>query len=390
MLMWWIIITINIKGLLETRAFFFAPFLYVSSLIALSAMLLQTVRPHTHSLPGAIRLPEGDGVDVLHAREHHGTILTKARHRIVGEVHRWDVDMRKVFIIGITLGTQLGLFIVLMVMKNNWIQYQQPRDSKHHFHPYLLAYSLIARPVMLVDAASALFLVLPLATFMHKLHWPIPTIFSLVFIGTFFFTLFVFPFTYYAPAYLEFSQTVSLDNGTNVVRIAGPRGYTENDIVPHFPSFTRSTDLHLCAESPMGLAGQPESSFCIWHGLPPPEPPLDLLTVLQYQPLERAVTVKVVYAPECRGYGLEFGGSQPRWEGVSRSEETSGRVTETFKVWLSDKDIRYTARVSCVWHGLKSRHAPAYTEAQSFSPSWATIRDDSKGLVIAERYIDIQ
>lgn len=244
---------------------------------------------------------------------------------------------------------------------------------------------------MLVDAASALFLVLPLAIFMHKLHWSIPTTFGLVFIGTFFFSLFIFPFTYYSPAYLEFSQTVSLDNGTNVVQIAGPRGYTENDIVPHLPSFKRSLDLHKCAESPEGLAGQPESSFCTWHGLPTPEPPTDLLTVLQYQLIGPTVTVKVIYAPECRGYGLEFGGSsQPRWEGVSRSEEASGRVTETFKVWLSNKDKYYTARVSCVWHGLRRKDVPAYTEADAFSPSWASIRDDSKGLVIAERYIDIK
>lgn len=249
----------------------------------------------------------------------------------------------------------------------------------------------MCRTVMLVDAASALFLVLPLAMFMHKLHWSVPTTFSLVFIGTFFFTLFIFPFTTYAPAYLEFSQTVSLDNGTNVVRVAGPRVYTENDIVPRFPSFNRNTDLHLCSESPMGLAGQPESSFCVWHGLPPPEPPFDLLTVMQYRLLGPTTTVKVVYAPGCTGYGLEFAGSsQPRWEGVSRSEEASGRVTETFKVWTSEKVAQYTARVSCVWHALKHKHVPAYTEAQAFSPAWASIRDDVKGLVIAERYIDIE
>ncbi|KIM34487.1 hypothetical protein M408DRAFT_19387 [Serendipita vermifera MAFF 305830] len=371
LIMWWIIIIIDIKGLLERRAFFFTPFLYVSTLISIVAMLLRTSRPEVHTLPGAIRLPESNGT--TESSDDHVSIFARGRTRIVDMVKGWDLDLRKGVIIGTTLGTQLGLFIVLMVMKDSYFQYQQPRE------------------IMLVDAASALFLVLPLAIFMHKMHWSIPILFSLVFIGTFFFSLFIFPFTPYSPAYLEFSQIVSLDNGTNVVQVAGPRGYTENDIVPHFPSFNNSKDLHKCAESPSGLAGQPESSFCTWHGLPTPEPPIDLLTVIQYRLLGPAVTVKVTYSLECKGYGLEFGGSpQPRWEGVSRAEEVNGRVTETFKVWFSDKVPKYTARVSCVWYGLEKKHVPAYTEANLFSPSWASIGGDGEGLVTAERYIDIE
>jgi hypothetical protein len=129
--MWWIIIVIDVKGLLETRAFFFTPFLYVSSLISLSAMLLQAIRPHTHSLLGVIRLPEG--IENLHPGEHDGSILTRARHRTIRAVRSWDLDLRRVVMIVVPLSTQLGLFIVLMVMKNHWIQYQQPRDSEHYF-----------------------------------------------------------------------------------------------------------------------------------------------------------------------------------------------------------------------------------------------------------------
>jgi hypothetical protein len=130
LLLWWIIIVIDVKGLLETRAFFFTPFLYVSSLIALSAMLLQTIRPHTHSLSGAIRLPES--IDSIHPDQPSDSILTRARHRIAEVIHNWDLDFRKVIVISMTLGTQSGLFIVLVVMKNHWIQYQQPRDGEQH------------------------------------------------------------------------------------------------------------------------------------------------------------------------------------------------------------------------------------------------------------------
>jgi hypothetical protein len=244
---------------------------------------------------------------------------------------------------------------------------------------------------MLVDATSALFLVLPFATFMHKAHWSIPSFFSLVFLGTFFFSLFIFPFTSHSPAYLEFSQTLSLDDSTNVVRLAGPRGYVENDIVPHLPSFKASSDLHWCEESPMGLAGQPESSFCVWHGLPPPHPRNDLLVVRQGHALGMATTVWVVYAPGCRGYGIEFlGPLQPRWEGVSRSEENNGRVTETYKVWVPEGVESYPARVSCVWNTLTSKDVPAFTEAELFSPQWARVQGSKQALVTVERITEIQ
>ncbi|CAG8739591.1 15356_t:CDS:2, partial [Acaulospora colombiana] len=247
------------------------------------------------SLPGAIRLPE----DNNHSSDE-ATVVAKGRQKIAKAVQAWNPNLRRVTILGITLVTQLGFFIVLM-----------PSDDF---------------AVMLVDATSALFLVIPFATFMHKLHWSIPSTFTLVFIGTFFFSLFTFPFTYRAPAYLEFEQVVSLDNGTNIVLLAGPRGYTENDIVPHLPSFKASTDLHRCKELPMGLAGQPESTVCLWHGLAPPEPPIDLLTVEQSHLIGDVARVWVNYAPGCTGYGLEFQGpAQPQWEGVSRSEEKSGR-----------------------------------------------------------------
>ncbi|KAG8756737.1 hypothetical protein FRC14_002691 [Serendipita sp. 396] len=372
-LVWWIILAIDVQGILFTRALFYVPFLYLSALIGLAAMLLQAMRPPPHHLPGVIRLPEEIREAISEHVQHHGHHDPPKKRWNPKEIIRsWNLDLRRVTIIGVTIITQLGFFIVLMVMKNKWIRYQQPLD------------------ILLVDATSALFLVLPFATFMHKLHWPIPSFFSLVFIGTFFFSLFIFPFTNRAPAFLEFSQRLSLDNGTNVVRLTGPKGYTEYDIVPHLPSFKTSEDLHFCKAAPMGLAGQPASSTCVWHGLPPPEPPVDLLNIAQYHLFGPAITVVVSYAPGCTGYGLEFqGSSQPKWEGISRSEETSGRVVETFKVWVSKNGVSYTAKASCVWNALKASKVPAFIEAESFSPRWARVRGDAQALVIAERMTEI-
>jgi hypothetical protein len=121
-LLWWIILAIDVKGLLVTRAFFFVPFLYISALIGLAAMLIQAIRPST-SLPGAIRLPEDN------PPPDEATIVTKGRQKIVKAVKEWNPNLRRFTILSITLTTQLGFFIVLMVMENKWIKYQQPRDS---------------------------------------------------------------------------------------------------------------------------------------------------------------------------------------------------------------------------------------------------------------------
>jgi hypothetical protein len=186
-----------------------------------------------------------------------------------------------------------------------------------------------------------------------------------------------------------FSQVLSVDNGTNIVQLTGPKGYTEYDVVPHLPSFKKSTDLHFCEAAPMGLAGQPESTTCYWHGLPPPDPPLDLISILL---IKRSSSTKVLvtYAPNCTGYGLEFQGpSQPIWEGISRSEEKSGRVVETFLIQTPDHSPPYVARVSCVWNALKASDIPAFTEADLFSPGWVRVKGDPEGLVTAERFIEV-
>jgi hypothetical protein len=136
-LLWWIILAIDVKGLLVTRAFFFAPFLYFSALIGLAAMLLQSIRPpkrQSHpALPGAIRLPEdNDGTPTQNG--HNAPVKTlKERLNIFTFIREQNFNLRRTTIVGITFATQLGFFIVLMVMKNKWIQYQQPLASKSPF-----------------------------------------------------------------------------------------------------------------------------------------------------------------------------------------------------------------------------------------------------------------
>jgi len=285
------------------------------------------------------------------------------------------LDTARVVTVVVTLATQLAFFIVLMAMENRWFRYQLPRD------------------ILLVDATALLFLVLPFAIFMHKLHWTVPSFFTIVFLGTFFFSLFVFPFTNRSPAYLEFAQTVNLDTGINVVRLTGPTWYTEQQVMPRLPSWKRSEDLHECHPlTEEQLRGQPESSYCLWHGLAPPTPPDDLLTVhkLMRSSQPKVVDVRVKYSPQCTGYGLEFTSpTQPMWEGISRSEDRTGGVTEHFKVWVPDGST-WTARVSCVWHTVEVEDVPAFTEVEYFGPRWARVGQDTAALITAERFLKIQ
>lgn len=368
-LLWWIVIVIDLKGLLNNRAFFFAPFLLLSALLSLSAKFLQALRPDPPVQEGSIQLPEDD--HDVHVPNEHGVHSRKKQLKQMAS----KLDTAKVVTLVVTIATQLAFFIVLMVMKNRWFRYQLPRD------------------ILLVDAAALLVLVLPFATFMHRLHWTVPSFFTLVFFGTFFFSLFIFPFTGGSPAYLEFAQIVNLDTGTNVVRLTGPAWYTDQQVVPHLPSWKRSEILHKCHPlTEEQLRGQPESSYCLWHGLEPPTPPDHLLIVrkLAMSSQPGVVQVWVKYSPECTGYGLEFTSpTQPRWEGVSRSEDRNSGVTEQFKVWVPEGST-WTARVSCVWHTVEAKDVPAFTEVEYFKPRWARVGLDAAALVTAERFLEIQ
>ena len=368
-LLWWIIIVIDFRGLLNDRAFFFAPFLFLSALLGLSAKFLQALRPDTPVQEGSVRLPEDDqDVHIPNCNTVHNR--KEELKKIVSKL-----DTARVVTVAVTIATQLAFFIVLMVMKNGWFRYQLPRD------------------ILLVNAVAILVLVLPSATFMHKLHWVVPSFFTLVFLGTFFFSLFIFPFTSRSPAYLEFSQIVNLDTGTNVVRLTGPSWYTDQQVVPFLPSWKRSEDLHECHPlTEEQLRGQPESSYCLWHGLAPPTPPSHLLIVhkLTMPSQPGIVQIWVKYSPECTGYGLEFTSpTQPRWEGISRSEDRNNGVTEHFKVWVPEEST-WTARVSCVWHDVEEEEVPAFTEVKYFEPHWARVGLDRAALITAERFLKIQ
>ncbi len=360
---------IDLKGLLNDRAFFFAPFLLLSALLGLSAKFLQALRPDPPVQEGAIRLPEDD--QDVHVP--NGNSVHNRRKELKELVSR--LDSARVVTAVVTIATQLAFFIVLMVMKNGWFRYQLPRD------------------ILLVNGAALLVLVLPSATFMHKLHWVVPSFFTLIFLGTFFFSLFIFPFTNRSPAYLEFAQTVNLDTGTNVVRLTGPTWYTDQQVVPRLPSWKRSEDLHECHPlTEEQLRGQPESSYCLWHGLEPPTPPDHLLIVhkLTMPSQPGIVQIWVKYSPECTGYGLEFTSpTQPRWEGISRSEVRNSGVTEHFKVWVPEGST-WTARVSCVWHTVEAEDVPAFTEVEYFEPRWARVCLDAAALVTTERFLKIQ
>ena len=359
---------IDLKGLLNDRAFFFAPFFLLAALLGLSAKFLEALRPDPPVQEGAIRLP-GDDQDV---HVPNGDSVHNRRQELKELVSK--LDSARVVTVVVTIASQLAFFIVLMVMKNGWFRYQLPRD------------------ILLVNAAALLVLVLPSATFMHKLHWVVPSFFALVFLGTFFFSLFIFPFTSRSPAYLEFAQVVNLDTGTNVVRLTGPNWYTDQRVVPRLPSWKRSEDLHECHPlTEEQLRGQPESSYCLWHGLAPPTPPDHLLTVhkLTMPSQPGIVQIWVKYSPECTGYGLEFTSpTQPRWEGISRSEDRNSGVTEHFKVWVPDGST-WTARVSCVWHTVEAEDVPAFTEVKYFGPRWARVGLDAAALVTTERFLNI-
>ena len=365
-LLWWIIIVIDPNGPLNDRAYFF---LFLFALLSLSAKFLQALRPDSPVQEGAVRLPEDD--QDVHIP--NGDSVYNRKKAIKEMVSKLDT-MRVVTVV-VTIATQLAFFIVLMVTKDESSRYQLPRN------------------ILLVNAVAVLVLVLPSATFMHKLHWAVPSFFTFVFFGTFIFSLFIFPYTSRSPALLEFAQIVNLDTGTNVVRLTGPTWYTEHQVVPRLPSWKRNEGLHECHPlTEEQLFYQPESSYCLWHGLAPLTPPDQLLIVhkLAMPSQPGVVQIWVKYSPACTGYGLEFtSATQPRWEGISRSVDQNTGVIEHFKVWVPEGST-WTVRVSCVWHTVKKEDVPAFTEVEYFGPRWTRVGLHAAALLTIERFLKIQ
>jgi len=131
---------------------------------------------------------------------------------------------------------------------------QTPADG----NPVLTIYILIS--------LASTFLILPLAPFIHRLKYQVPTLILLIFIGTLIYNLVAFPFSRDARLKVYFIQRLDLTTGENLVALTGLDGFV-GDIAAQLPS-TAGQDIR-CGPNVTDWSRRNGLSTCVWNGLTP-------------------------------------------------------------------------------------------------------------------------
>lgn len=119
-------------------------------------------------------------------------------------------------------------------------------------------------PIYLMMAALTILLMLPLAPFLHRFTFHLPTLFFFIFVGCLIYNLLAFPFSREARLKHYFVQNVDLDTGNNTVQLTGVEGFVQK-IVDELPSVAGQA-LNCSAPDDPRRAGL---QTCRWEGLAP-------------------------------------------------------------------------------------------------------------------------
>lgn len=119
-------------------------------------------------------------------------------------------------------------------------------------------------PIYLIMAALTVLLMLPLAPFLHRFTFHLPTFFFFIFVGCLIYNLLAFPFSRDARLKHYFIQTVDLDTGLNTVQLTGADGFVQN-VADELPSVAGQALNCSDAADPRRVGLQ----TCYWKGLAP-------------------------------------------------------------------------------------------------------------------------
>lgn len=261
-----------------------------------------------------------------------------------------------------------------------------------------------------IIAGLSVLILLPLAPFLHRFSYHIPTFLFLVFIGCLIYNLLAFPFSRESRMKYYFVQQMDLSTGVNNVSLNGLHGYIQA-IAAEMPSAAGQSLP--CGESP-SRKGLTE---CIYHGLAPNVVPKGYPGL----PQSRNTTVKNAYkswldvnvtrhgdgaAFSLRGLNtkscqisfdnavshvtIEDGASDPRMNAVPEDGSKlvhlfSRTWDKTYKLnvtWTEGGAKNQTGRVYCHWEDVNSPGSiPAFDELKRFEPFWSAATKTSNGLL---------
>lgn len=261
--------------------------------------------------------------------------------------------------------------------------------------------------VIVLAALCALLMVLPLAPFIHKLHWSLMTIAAVIFIASTLYNLLSFPFTPSEPLKVFFKQTVDLDSNTNRVYLEGVETYLRHRIIDEIPSSGASGGVW-CSNK--GI--RPLLHSCRWTGAMPAVADTGLSKLITYSAKrigdkDSALAQFTLRGKDTRACRIYFDSTRVHSvhvHGASRNGtmqpgyEVRGNGVSVIKLWsrtwnrewIVDVDMGTNAtagnvdgRVACQWSENIDSRIPALEEVMTFIPKWAVVTKADDGLVEA-------
>ncbi|KAF2773192.1 putative zinc metalloprotease [Teratosphaeria nubilosa] len=268
-------------------------------------------------------------------------------------------------------------------------------------------------PIYLLLAAFAVLIMLPLAPFLHRFPFQVPSLLLLVFVGCLIYNLLIFPFSREARLKTFFVQQIDLDTGINHVALTGIDGFIQN-IIAQIPSAAGKA----LSCGAIAWAARPGLTSCSWAGLTPQAVTSDyhsqqkshknntsfpsLKHWLNYttnltSPTSAIFTLRGANTKACRilfdnpvasihindSSSLdtrmdpipEIGTSQLRL--FSRTWDKSFEVHVNWTEGLQAKGQK--GQVQCLWSEVGE--VPAFEEVRAFQPVWAAVTKHGDGLV---------
>lgn len=261
-------------------------------------------------------------------------------------------------------------------------------------------------------AVLSIFLFVPLAPFLHRYTYHIPTFLLLVFTGTIIYNLVAFPFSANNRLKLYFIQTVDLDTGVNEVSLTGVRDKYLIQAIRNIPSANGQSPKCSKSETRNGLVK------CAWNGIPPQVvkdthpavPPnfgySDWLFVNVTREPDRNEALFYLWGRDTRACKIQFdspiadfrvdgAGDDKRFSRVSndgskeirlwsRTWEKPWSVHVRWEVNEADPDRGngMDGRVVCLWSDDNETGViPALDEIRHFAPVWVAVSKLADGLV---------
>lgn len=275
-------------------------------------------------------------------------------------------------------------------------------------------------PVYLGMAVFTVLLLLPLAPFLHRVRYYVPTFLFLAFVGCLIYNLVAFPFSRDARLKYYFVQHMDLNNGNNTVAVMGVDGFVQ-DIVAEMPSADGQTVN--CGTAPPGLNRQGLVS-CTWEGIQPsvvppryPGLPANLTRKPTFKDWLRVnttahgssalITLQGLNTKMCRiefehpvsGLQIEGGATDPRQPTVPRNGSTEVRLfsrswDKTFRLnatWSDGAAKGQKGKAWCMWveESSSAPTIPAFHEQRRFAPVWSVVTKASNGLLEGYKEFEI-